>query len=30
MYDVMVVAPIHEDALQLIRDNRLGVTDAPG
>jgi D-3-phosphoglycerate dehydrogenase len=30
MSDVLVVAPIHEDALQLIRDNGLGVTDARG
>src|SRR5690348_13568523 len=28
--DVLVVAPIHEDALQLIRDAGLGVTDARG
>ncbi len=28
--DVLVVAPIHEDALQLIRDSGLGVTDARG
>jgi D-3-phosphoglycerate dehydrogenase len=30
MSDVLVVAPIHEDALQLIRDSGLGVTDARG
>lgn len=30
MSDVLVVAPIHEDALQLLRDNGLGVTDARG
>src|SRR5690349_6245670 len=30
MSDVLVVAPIHEDALQLMRDNGLGVTDARG
>src|SRR3954451_7473989 len=28
--DVLVVAPIHEDALQLMRDSGLGVTDARG
>lgn len=28
MSDVLVLAPIHEDALQLIRDSGLGVTDA--
>jgi D-3-phosphoglycerate dehydrogenase len=28
--DVLVVAPIHEDALQLIRDSGLGVTDGRG
>ena len=30
MSDVLVVAPIHEDALQLMRDAGLGVTDARG
>jgi D-3-phosphoglycerate dehydrogenase / 2-oxoglutarate reductase len=30
MSDVLVVAPIHEDALQLMRDNGLSVTDARG
>jgi D-3-phosphoglycerate dehydrogenase len=30
MPDVLVVAPIHEDALQLIRDNGFEVTDARG
>ena len=30
MSDVLVVAPIHEDALQLMRDSGLGVTDARG
>ena len=30
MSDVLVVAPIHEDALQLIRDSGLTVTDARG
>jgi D-3-phosphoglycerate dehydrogenase len=30
MSDVLVVAPIHEDAIQLIRDSGLGVTDARG
>jgi D-3-phosphoglycerate dehydrogenase len=30
MSDVLVVAPIHEDALQLIRDSGLSVTDARG
>lgn len=30
MSDVLVVAPIHEDALQLMRDGGLGVTDARG
>jgi D-3-phosphoglycerate dehydrogenase len=30
MGDVLVVAPIHEDALQLIRDNAFTVTDARG
>jgi D-3-phosphoglycerate dehydrogenase len=30
MSDVLVVAPIHEDALQLMRDNGLVVTDARG
>jgi D-3-phosphoglycerate dehydrogenase len=30
MSDVLVVAPIHEDALQLMRDGGLSVTDARG
>jgi D-3-phosphoglycerate dehydrogenase len=30
MSDVLVVAPIHEDALQLMRDSGLSVTDARG
>src|SRR5438552_946097 len=30
MSDVLVVAPIHQDALQLMRDNGLSVTDARG
>src|SRR5690349_19616605 len=30
MSDVLVVAPIHEDALQLMRDSGLDVTDARG
>src|ERR1700730_7585203 len=30
MSDVLVVAPIHEDALQLVRDSGLSVTDARG
>ena len=30
MSDVLVVAPIHEDALQLMRDSGLEVTDARG